>query len=282
MLALGTPASAQESVSGIASGLQWSKSSDTIPAKLTAYPAPGSGGEASDIATPELVAWLTRMVRDNLPPTYEDDRKWGKQNEVWDGIDVWREGGKIETKRKKKLVNAGTWTRYSISFVDPANQLHILFDRLEVLPDGRIAFAVTIDCALDIFGRLSQWVRDVQLVSISANADARCRMTLDGTVAFRVNMLAIPPDISIKPHVDHAHVDLTYYRVRRVSQVGGDFAEFLGNGLRRVVDEKLADMNSKLVDKLNQQLDKQSPRFQFSTQDWLRSRLPLPAVKSAP
>ncbi len=245
-----------------------------IPTRLAA--TPGGALDANSIATPQLVQWLTEMVRDNLPPTYDDDRKWGQQKEVWDGVKVWREGMRIETKRKTKLVNAGTWTRYSISIVEPEKNLHVEFNRLETLPDSRIAFAVTVECPLDVFGRLSQWARDVQIVSISANADASCRLTLDGTVQFQMNLLKLPPDIAIRPHVDHAQVELTHYRVRRISQVGGDFAKVLGGSLRGVVDEKLEDMNAKLVDKINKQIDKNSTRLSFSTQDWLRSKLPLP------
>ena len=232
--------------------------------------------ETGSIATPQLVAWLTAMVHDNLPPTYDDDRKWGQQKEVWDGVKLWRENGHFETKRRTKLVNTGTWTRYSIAVVDPAKNLHVVFNRLETLPDSRIAFEVTVECPLDVFGRMSHWARGVQIVSISANADATCRLTIDGTVQFQMNLLKLPPDIMIKPHVDHAHIELTSYRVRRISQVGGDFAKVLGNSLRGVVDEKLDDMNSKLADKINKQFEKNSHRLAFSTQDWLRSKLPVP------
>ncbi len=257
-----------------------SKQAQTIPAQIVALPStPPAATDASaskPIATPQLVAWLTSLIHENLPPSYEDDRKWGKQKEVWDGVKIWREGARIETKRRKKMVNAGTWTRYRIRIVEPDKRLHVQFNRLEALPDGRIAFGVTVECPLDVFGRLSHWVRDVQLISLSANADAACRLTLEGTVKFQLNPLKLPPDVSIRPRVDRAHIELTYYRVRRISQIGGDFAKHLGNGLRDAVDNKLEDMNAKLVDKINRQLEKRSDRLNFSVQDWLRSKLPLP------
>jgi hypothetical protein len=256
----------------------WPSDRASIPTRLATHTSTaGAPTEANSIATPQLVSWLTSMVHENLPPTYEDVRKWGLQKEVWDGVKVWREGTRIETKRKTKLVNAGTWTRYSIAIVEPEKNLHVAFHRLDALPDASIAFAVTVDCPLEVFGRLSQWARDVQLVSVSANAEASCRMTVDGTVQFQMNMLKLPPDIVIKPHVDHAHIELTHYRVRRISQVGGDVAKVLGNSLRGVVDEKLAEMNSKLADKINKQINKNSQRLSFSTQDWLRSKFPLPS-----
>ena len=83
------------------------------------------------------------------------------------------------------------------------------------------------------------------------------------------------PTNTRRPRMRGMH-QLMRYRVRRISQVGGDFAKVLGNSLRGVVDEKLDDMNSKLADKINQQFDKNSHRLAFSTQDWLRSKLPVP------
>lgn len=233
-----------------------------------------------EIATPQMVSWLEQMVRDNLPETYEDNRKWNLQKEVWDGVRVWREDNRLETKRKKKLVNSGTWTRYTITFVEPEQNLHIQFHRLEPLPDGKIAFTVTVDATLDVFGRLSQWVRDVQLISLSANADAQCRLTLEGTVAIQMNILKLPPDVMIRPEVTNARVDLTYYNVRRISQIGGEFAQALGNGLRKTLDDKIEDMNGKLAGKINAQLAKKSDRLSFSGQDWLQTKLPLPPASN--
>lgn len=231
------------------------------------------------IASPQVVAWLSAIIRRNLPEDYVDDRKWDRQKEVWDGLDVHREGLRIKTKRKTKMVNAGTWTRYKIALVDPDQNLAIDFHRLEPLSDGRIAFGVTVECPLDVFGRLSQWMRDVQIFSLSANVDAACRLVLEGTVGLRMNLFKLIPDISVEPRVDVAHVGLTHYRVRRISQVGGDFAKLLGEALKKRVDEKLEDYNDKLVDKINQQIEKHNDRLTFSTHDWLQSKLPLTRPK---
>ncbi len=232
-----------------------------------------------DFASPQLIAWLTSLIRENLPPTYEDDRKWGHQREVWDGVELRREGMKLETKRKKKLVNSGTWTKYRVEFVEPEKHLHIEFQRLESTPDGRIAFSVSVEGLLDVFGRMSQWVRDVQVISVSANADAVCKLTMAGSVQLQLNPLKLPPDVMLKPHIDTALVELSYFRMRRVSQIGGDFAKVLGEGAKGAIDNKLEDTNEKLVAKINRQIDKQSHKMIFSMQDWLQSKLPLPASK---
>ncbi len=234
------------------------------------------GNTVGDFASPQLISWLTNLIRENLPPAYEDNKKWGLQKAVWDGIDIWREGRHLETKRKKKLVNAGTWTKYRVEFVDPDKNMHIEFQQLQSLPDGRIAFSVSVECLLDVFGRMSQWVRDVQMISLSVNADATCKMTMSGTVQFQLNPLKLPPDVIIKPHVDHAVVEVSYFRVRRISQIGGDFAKNLGEGARGVIDKKIEDTNEKLVEKINKQIDKRQSKMIFSMQDWLQSKLPTP------
>ncbi len=243
--------------------------------KVLALPA-AQTTTVGDFASPKLIAWLTSMIRENLPPAYEDNKKWGLQKEVWDGVDIWREGKHIETKRRKKVVNAGTWTKYRVEFVEPDKNLHIEFHKLQSLPDGRIAFSFSVDCLLDIFGRMSQWARDVQVISLSVNADATCKLTMSGTVKFQLNPLKFPPDVIIKPHVDHALVELAYFRVRRVSQVGGDFAKALGEGSRGTIDRKIAETNEKLVDKISKQIDKQQSKMVFSMQDWLQSKMPMP------
>lgn len=234
--------------------------------------------DANNLASPQIVAWLQQLVRENLPETYENDKKWNQQKEVWDGVDVSREGLRIKTKRKRKLVNHGAWTRYRLEIVDPEHRLDIQFHKLELTDDGKIAFDVSVEMLLDVFGRLSQWVRDVQLISLSANADAVCKLSIQGTVECHLIPLRLPPDITIKPHVDAARVDITYFRVRRISQLGGPAAAQLGNSLRAVLESKLQESNEKLPEKMNRQLAKHSDRMTFSTQDWLQSQLPLPST----
>lgn len=245
-----------------------------VPRVLQRHPDVVS--QPTDLASPQVVAWLRQLVRDNLPETYEDTRKWDQQKEVWDGLDVSVEGLKIETRRKRKLVNHGTWSRYRLELVDPENHLDIQFHQLEIVDGSHIAFHVSVEMLLDVFGRMSQWVRDVQMLSLSANADAVCKLTLQGRVGFQLNPLKFPPDIRIQPHVEAARVDVSYFRVRRISQLGGPMAEQLGNGLFQILENKIEESNQRLPEKINRQIAKHGDRMRFSTQDWLSSKLPLP------
>jgi hypothetical protein len=245
----------------------------SVPVQLASTPVPNK----NPIGSPETIAWLKQIIRENLPPTYEDNRKWNLQREVWNGVHVKLDGLKLDTHRKRKLVNAGTWTRYTISFVEPDKYLNVEFQRLEPIDSAKIAFETTVIAPLDIHGQMAEWARDVKLYGFSTQAAATVKLTLAGTVQFQLNLLKLPPDITIKPVIDRANVKVLHFEMHRISRIGGDAAELLGKGMRRVVDERVEDMNESLVGKINRKLEKQSEKLSFSTQDWLMSKLPIPS-----
>lgn len=224
----------------------------------------------------ELSDWLRWLVLKNLPPTYEDNRKWGLQKSVYDGFRFRREGIKLETERKYKNVKHGTWSRYFLEFDDPERKLRLEVKRFEPTGD-RMKIDVEVEAPLHAFGRMSQWQRDVQMISLSMNADVTVRLVVESEVAIRINPLAFPPIIQLEPVVKKASVALTQFEVHRISQLHGPLAEQLGKGIRSVVDDRLADYSDKLVIKMNQQLEKQQDKLKLS----LGQKLPgwLPAGK---
>ena len=247
---------------------------ENIPIKLaTAATQPKNG-----IGSPEMIRWLTELIHENLPPTYEDNRRWNLQREVLSGLHIELDGLKLNTHRNRKLVNAGPSPRYAISFIEPDKNLIVAFQKLEPLEGAKVAFETTVVAPLDIRGQLAEWARDVKLYSFSAHATSTVKLTLAGTVQFQLNMLKLPPDITVKPVIEQAHVQVSDFEVHRISRLGGDAAELLGKGMRKVVDEKIEDMNRTLVVKINSKLQKRSEKFSFSTQDWVMSKLPLPSA----
>lgn len=259
---------------------QISSSNNRIPVHLSAFElAAGKASGASSaqlghhgIATPELVELLIRMIRHQMPESYHDERQWDQRKEVWNGVHIRLSGGKLETHRKKKEVRAGTWTRYSVHFVDPENRLHIGFDRLEPTSDGKMAFSTTVEADLNVEGQMSQWARNAKLYSISAQADASVKLTVEGTVQLKINPFKFPPEVTVIPHVEEAHLELISYRLRRVSHVGGDAAKLLGKSVRYWVDERLEKENERLPDRINRRLARRSHKMTFSAGDWLKSK----------
>ncbi len=214
--------------------------------------------------TPELDQYVRWLVLKNLPPTYEDNRKWGLQKQVYDGFRFRREGLKVETERKYRTVKHGTWSRYYVQLIDPASKLVLHIDRLEPIADDRVAVDVSLEAPLKAFGRISQWQRNVQLISLSTNADATVRVRVQAEIGIQTNPLVFPPEIQFSPVVKGAQVQLISFEVHRISQVSGPLAEQLGKGIRNVVDDRLETYSDKLVTKMNQQLVKQQDKLKVS------------------
>jgi len=220
----------------------------------------------------ELSQWVRSITLMNLPPNIEDNRKWGRTKKVYDGFHLSLDGLRIDTKRKWKTVKHGTWSRYFIEFIDPADRLKIDVTRLEVQPNGRV-FSTTlmILTPLKLFGRVSQFQRDFQWISVSTKAEAVVAMQIDCDVAIKINPLVFPPDVEFRPSVTAAQVELREFDVSEISQIHGDAAEWLGKGIQKVLQRKLTDANDKLVEKINAALAKQQDKLKLSAQAWLTS-----------
>lgn len=247
-----------------------------LPNDLADVPLPVSADEKQEIS-----AWVKWLVLKNLPPNYEDNRKWNKHKEVMDGLHVHREGFKIETKRKWKSVKHGTWTRYTIDFLDPEKELLVDVSKIEFPTPGRIDVSCRIEAPLKLFGRISQWQRDIQWYSLSADGRCRMEMLVDVQIQLHVNTLRFPPDVEFAPEVTQATVRMKEFEIDRISKVGGDAAELVGKGLREVLDEKLEDYDDKLVEKMNREIAKQKDKLRISLGEWLQksigSRAPMPS-----
>lgn len=240
----------------------------TLPDSLSEVPLPVSADERQ-----ELSSWVRWLVLRNLPLSFEDNRKWGKEKEVFNGIQFRREGWKVETKRKKKTVNQGTWSRYYIEFVDPAEKLQVNIQSIEHPKKGIVRVQTQVIAPLKLFGRVSEWRRDVQLISLSTNAEATVELNVTCDIQVIVNPLKVPPDVELQPVVTDATVALRDFAVQDISQLHGPLAELLGKGIREVLDNRLEDYHEKLVVKMNSEINKQKGKLKISIQDWLQTSI---------
>ena len=154
------------------------------PVPPAAPAAPGQPGAASPAApADQLPQLLTSIVREHIPCEYEQRDNWGHTTEVWDGLQIKRDGLQVKTRSRKKSVNDGTWKRYQIQLVDPNQQFHVNVANVRAAPGGRAELDVEVEAALHLTGRIAQWERGLQLFSISAEADARVRLRVSAAWA---------------------------------------------------------------------------------------------------
>lgn len=238
----------------------------TLPETLDEVSRPANASERE-----ELASWVRWLVLLNLPPSYEDNRKWNRTKEVFDGIQFRREGWKLETKRKRKTAKHGTWSRYYLEFIEPEERLAIEISKIDFPSGAPIRIETKVIAPLKCFGRVSEWIRDVQLYSISTNATATIELNVVCDVQVRINPLKVPPDVEFLPVVLDASVVLQNLDVERISQIHGPVADMLGKGIREVLDARLEDYREKLVQKMNTEIVKQKGKLKISIQEWLET-----------
>jgi len=215
---------------------------------------------------------ITRIALENIPREFVDNKDWGKTTEVWAGIRIRREGLRITTKRRKKKVNHGTWKRYRISLVDPEQRFHLRVENVRETTDGRVEFDAWVDASLSAFGRLSQWERSVQLLSIGVDANARVRLRVRCSLGMELDLTNLPPDVVLDPVVTDADLRIVDFRIRRVSDLSGPIVRPLSHQVREVLEDRIAKRQARLVQKINRQIDKNRDHLRLSVHDVLESK----------
>ena len=225
---------------------------------------------------------LTRLVLKHIPHNFEETKNWGAQVERWDGVKFRREGWKVETKRRKKMVNHGTWKKYSAQLRDPNEEFTIQVKNMHEVSEGKLAFDAHFQADLNIEGRQSKWVKGVQMYSISAKGHAKVRLVVSMELEIRMGELRFPPDIVFLPHATAADLVVDEFKLVRVSKAGGEFAQQVTKGVRAKLDEKILEKQEKLLSKINDQLTKRQGDLRISVADAIESKWPQAAKEFFP
>lgn len=220
----------------------------------------------------EFQGWISDLVREHLPHQYEKRKNWGHTTRTLDGVSIRLEDGKLKTHRKYKQANDGTWRMYRVDLVDPEENFEIRVANLRELDDGRVGLRITAVASLQAFGRQALWEHGIQIYSLSAEADARVRLTADAAVASRLDPTRLPPDVYLLPEVTTAKVEILEFKLRRISDLHGPLVRSLSHTVREELEAKLAEDNAKLVAKLNAAIDKRKEKLKLSAADLVKTK----------
>lgn len=215
---------------------------------------------------------LTRLVLENIPHEFEDTKDWGRQVERWDGVKFRREGLKIETERRKKLVNDGTWTRYSVQLRDPKEKFSIQIKNMREPVKNKFTLEVHFVSELSLKARHSKWLRGVQLFSVSAEGFASLRLVVSVDLEIKPVSLKFPPDFVVSPVVKTADIILDEFRIDRIGKVGGEVSQQITKAIRSELDEKIEKKEPKLVQRMNKEIHKNRDDLRISIADSIHSK----------
>ncbi len=222
---------------------------------------------------------LTALVLNNIPHQYTDDRKWGMQEERWDGVDIRRDGWQIRTKRKKKMVNHGTWQKYSAQLINPDQGFSVNVSEFSQLPNGALGFDLNFIAPLALHGRQAQWIKGVQYYSISAEGRALVRLSLRCELMVDLVFRDWAPEIEFSPVITRANLHIDEFEIDRVSKLGGEFAQQVTRATRSALETKISAHETKLIEKINRQIENKKGSLTIALSDaigskWTENALP--------
>lgn len=227
---------------------------------------------ALDGAPAELTPLINRLVREHLPRTWEDDSDWGKKKRFTVGLDVSVRGLKIETRRDRRDLNHGTWTRFSGRMIDPERRLGVRITRMQPTDDGRIEVEAVVEAGVAVQGRLSRWQRGLQLLSVSLEAEADLHLRLTARIATRVELTSVPPAVALVPEVTATQATMRNFKVHRISKLGGPLAQEIGDSLEGTLRRRLERQSAKLPEKINRKIAKNQDKLRLSAGDFFSSQ----------
>lgn len=217
--------------------------------------------------------FIQRIVRDNVPNKYVQEKDWGKTDQRWDGLKIRRKGPLgLTTKRRWKEVNHGKWKRYEISQINPNENLLMRIENVHDAGKGRVAFEVSLASKVHAHGRFAQWAKGVQLYNVSADADADIRMRLWCRVGTRLDVAKFPPDVILVPEVTRANMNVTEFQLQSVSKLDGPVVKQLGKSIHKVLVDKIEEKREQLPAKINRQIAKNEDKLRLSFADFAASR----------
>ena len=235
-----------------------------------------SPGETATL-TEEDVQGLSDLVRlialQNIPHDYRNEKEWGSTKEVWAGIDFKQDGLRLTTKRRKKTVNHGSWKRYEARLIDPDRELLLRIENVRAIPGRGANLDLIVDSHLAASGRWSEWRQGIQLFSFSADATARVRMRVACQIGIAFNFANSVPQLRLSPTVTDADLQLTDFRLHRISNFDGPVIHQLGHALQDVLQDELDDRRGKLVTRINSQIAKHQSVLQLSPGDLMNQGL---------
>ncbi|MCC9607529.1 hypothetical protein LOC68_12285 [Blastopirellula sp. JC732] len=217
-----------------------------------------------------VAKWVTL---ENIPTTYNDERKWGGQKEFTQGVKFRGSFKDFKVERRKKPVNHGTWKRYHVQILNPKDDIQVSVESIEVKGD-KITTRLNVIVKATAEAELQEWNRGVRLMGVSAVADATIRMTLDAETKVKWNTLGFIVAGELQPQVVAADLTLLHFELQRVGLANGQLIEKLGHELKDEVAEKIDSYEPKLVEKANKALDKEIAKgtFKVDLEEWVRQQ----------
>lgn len=282
--ATGGVASAQHAAVG--DPLQQAVGPSEAPPTTTLAEKGTPAGLMSEGEARESLQWLADRLIDHLPRPIQGDDDWGKTRRTWAGVKLRRDGWKWTTKRRWRDIRHGRWVRYQIQLPRPPvrqaapagvspgqdpSPLRVTGARPVAMADGLNGWQIDASLATpaEFAIRIERWNWGVQWYSVQVTGTFQIRWDTTVNMAMAADYSEIPPALQMKLHVSKAELEITQLNVDRISKLGGDPAEELGDLAEDTLIRKwLAKENARLADRLNRAIQRHGDDLRWSARSW--------------
>lgn len=118
--------------------------------------------------------------------------------------------------------------------------------------------------------RLERWNLGVQAFSLSVDGTMDVNLECQFVMGMSADYSEVPPAIQLDVNVEHAKMRMDRFNVERISKLGGDAAEELGNLAEdTLIRLWLKKENTRLADRLNEAIAKHQSDLRWSMMQWL-------------
>lgn len=233
--------------------------------------ATSADSEGSHAIPEEAVQFIRGIALLLLPDRFEDDDGWGEQTKVQSGLDWDWDDGRLETRRRWKSVNHGSWLQASGELVDPATTFQLRATRIADSPTGAARYDIRATARLRVTARQQQWSYGVRLWSISADAIADVSLLVIVDVDTQLESADSGTTLRIVPTVTHAVANLDSFDVRRVSHIKGAAVQELAGWIEKLIQRRVDHESRDLAVRINKALSKLADRLEvpFEVGSWL-------------
>ena len=229
--------------------------------------APGSmqTATANKAATPlpaPTIQLIRGMALTLIPRTYIDEDDWGAEKRIQSGLNVKMDKLKLRTSRRWKNVNHGIWRRVEAHLSEPETHFHLAVSTIPQQEDGTARYLINSSMRLQLNARQQHWNLGVKLYSISA--DAVADVSLAATVSFQSELRKTDDGtrLRIVPAVESTNLQLTRFRLQRISHTKGSVAREFGNTFESLIKRAVRKKGRRLPSRINAKIAKKSERFE--------------------
>lgn len=250
----------------------------------------------------QSVQWLADQLLMYVPRRIDGDDDWGETKKVWAGVKVRRDGWELKTHRRWKELRHGRWVRYEIKLPpnSPASSLShsdeapgplqglgsVVHANVQPVSDTIQIHSVTpvtsedgfrrwhVDASVytpaDFAVRVERWNLGTQWYSIEIVGDMRLRMRTELTMAMEADFSEVPPAMQLDVQIEKASLDVVRFEVDRISKLGGDVAEEIGDLAEKTIGKSwVRKENARLVRRLNEAIADNRDSLRWSMAGWL-------------